>query len=189
MQISIIAAFGKNKELGLNNKLLWSLPDDLKRFKELTTGHIIIMGQKTYESIGRPLLNRKNFIISRDTSYQVDGCTVVNSLEEAFEKFEKEKQSPRSDLGANKDEIFVIGGGEIYKLFLPYANNLYLTEVEAELPADTFFPEFNLTEWKLLSEEFHPKDEKHKYSFCFRKYVRNVKIESNLGIEVVGKTT
>jgi dihydrofolate reductase len=175
MQISIIAAIGKNRELGLNNKLLWHLPDDLKNFKELTTGHTIIMGQKTYESIGRPLPNRKNFIMSRNISYQAKDCTVVHSIEEAFKKFEKETGEVNK-----QDEIFVIGGGEIYKLFLPYAQNLYLTEVEAELPADTFFPihptpalpkgEGENSEWKLISEKFHPKDEKHKYDFCFRKY-------------------
>jgi dihydrofolate reductase len=151
--ISIIASIGKNNELGNNNKLLWHLPDDLKNFKETTSGHTIVMGKKTFESIGKPLPNRKNIILTRDKNYKVDGCTVAHSIDEIL------------DLTKNDKEIFIIGGGEIYKLFLPIADKLYLTEVDTTLEADTFFPKFDKGNWKLLNSLPHGKDEKHNYSF------------------------
>jgi dihydrofolate reductase len=161
MNISIIVAIGENRELGLSNKLIWSLPDDLRRFREITMGHCVLMGRKTYESIGKPLPNRENVILTHDKSYEVPNCKVIHSVAEALEIF---PECP--------GEIFIIGGGEMYKLFLPYANNIYLTQVEAKLEADTFFPELDPKTWKLVSEELHPKDEKHIYNFSFRKYQR-----------------
>ena len=160
MILSCVIAFGKNRGLGFGNKLPWHLPDDLKNFKNITRGHTVIMGRKTYDSMGRLLPERKNIIITRDQSYEVPGATVVHSIEEAIEECRNEK------------EAFVIGGGEILKLALPYLDRMYLTHVEAEVPADSFFPEFNLSEWKVVSEEFHPKDERHLYDFTFKTYDR-----------------
>lgn len=158
MIVSFIAAIGKNRELGFSNKLPWHLPDDLKRFKEITRGHTVIMGRKTYESMGRILPERKNIIITRDKSYRVENALIFSSIEEALRECKNEKES------------FVIGGGEIFKLALPYVNKMYLTHAEAERPADSFFPEFNIKDWKITSEEFHPKDEKHLYNFAFKIY-------------------
>lgn len=160
MKLSLIAAIGKNRELGFGNKLPWYLPDDLKRFKEITRGHNVIMGRKTYESIGRLLPDRKNIIITRDKSYRAEGAVLVSSMEKALAEC------------ADDPESFAIGGGEIFKLALPYAKKMYLTHVEAELPADSFFPEFDLNEWRVVSEEPREKDEKHPYDFTFRTYER-----------------
>ena len=147
--ISIIAAIGENRELGKDNKLLWHIPEDLKRFKKLTQNHAVIMGRKTYESIGKPLPDRLNIIITRDKSYKpkstvtpVNQLTVVHSLEQAIELA---KKSRIYDLGSIiKDEIFVIGGGQIFELAFPYAEKLYLTIVEGTYDADTFFPDYSV---------------------------------------------
>lgn len=163
MIISLIAAIGKNRELGLGNKLPWHLPDDLKRFKEITRGHIVIMGRKTYESIGRLLPDRKNIIITRNKDFKVEGAVVVSNFEEALGEC------------TGEDEVFVIGGGEIFSLALPYADKMYLTHVETKLPSDAFFPEYNLDEWKIVNEEFHPKDEKHLCDFTFKVYKKLTK--------------
>lgn len=156
--ISFIAALGQNRGLGMNNTLPWNLPDDLKRFKDITRGHSVIMGNRTYKSIGRLLPDRRNIIVTRDTSCVIEGATVVHSIEEAISLVESE------------DEAFVIGGGEIYKLALPYVSKMYLTFVETEPEADSFFPVFNISAWKKTSEEFHPKDDRHAYNFTFRTY-------------------
>lgn len=158
MNISIIASVGKNNELGSDGNLLWHLPDDLKNFKNVTSGHTIVMGKKTYESIGRPLPDRKNIILTRDVDYEADGCIVAHSPEEIL-KFVNDE-----------DEIFIIGGGEIYKLFLPLANRLYLTEVDGEKEADTYFPSFNKNDWRLINSVRHDIDEKHDYSFNINTY-------------------
>jgi len=132
-QISAIAAIGKNRELGTKNQLSWRIPDDFKRVKELTMGHPIIMGRKTYESIGRPLPGRTNIIVTRDQSYTAEGCLIVNSIEEALNEARQVEQK----------EIFIFGGAEIYKLALPYTNHLYLTLIDAEdNEADAYFPEY-----------------------------------------------
>ena len=132
-QISAIASIGKNRELGRNNELIWRIPDDFKRMKELTDGKPIIMGRKTHESIGRPLPNRLNIIITRDKNYVADGCTVVHSLDEAV--------GVATAFGG--DEIFIFGGAQIYNEALPQTYRLYLTIVNDEaLDADTFFPPF-----------------------------------------------
>lgn len=132
--ISIIAAIGKGRELGKENQLLWKIPEDLKRFKELTLGHPVIMGQKTFESIGKKLPERENIILTQDEKFRADDCEICYSIGEALEK-------------ANSyftDEIFVIGGGQIYKQFLPLAGKLYLTAVDSEDPsADTYFPDYS----------------------------------------------
>jgi len=156
MKVSIIAAVGKNRGIGKDGKLLWRLSDDLKRFKALTKGHAVIMGRKTWDSIGRPLPDRKNIVISRNPDFKAEGAIAVPSFEAALKE------------AAGDMEVFVIGGGEIYKLALPMARTLYLTEVDADLPADAFFPELDPTEWMSVSHEEHEPDEKHPYRFEFK---------------------
>ena len=135
MKISIICALGSNGAIGRGNELLWRISEDLKRFKRITTGHAIVMGRKTYESIGRPLPNRTNIILTRDESYIADGCVVVHSLDDALAVAVK---CPATD------EVFIIGGGEIYKQAMGMADRLYLTLVDdAPEDADTFFPDYS----------------------------------------------
>lgn len=132
---SIIVAVAENDVIGYDNHLLWHISEDLKRFKSLTLGHHIIMGRKTFESIGKPLPGRVSVIISRQENLKIEGCVVVNSLDEAFE------------VAKNDSEAFIIGGGEIYKQALPIVDKIYLTRVHAGFAGDTFFPELNLSEW------------------------------------------
>ncbi len=132
--ISIIVAMDKNNLIGGQNKLLWNIPGELKRFREITSGHPIIMGRKTHQSIGRVLPNRTNIIITHDQDYKVEGTIIVHSLEEALNKAQSEPGS---------DEIFVIGGGQIYAKALPLADRLYLTVVEGEYQGDTYFPDYS----------------------------------------------
>lgn len=152
-KISIIAAIGKNRELGKDNKLLWHIPDDLPRFKKLTLGHSIVMGRKTFESIGRPLPNRTNIVVTRDSSYEVEGVVVVHSIEKAIEEAKKK----------DKEEIFVIGGGQIYEQALPFTDRLYLTIVDAQAEADTYFPDYS--EFKEIISEEKNESEGLKYKF------------------------
>ena len=155
--ITIIVATSKNKVIGDSNSLIWYLPADLKRFKELTTGNPIVMGRKTYESIGRPLPNRRNIIITRDFKYDVEGCEVVNSLEEA--------------LMICNNNCFIIGGGEIYKQSMSIADQIYLTLVHEDFEGDTEFPEIG-SEWKMVtSQDFEP-DEKNKHKYSFIEYMK-----------------
>jgi dihydrofolate reductase len=158
--VILIAAIAENNALGKDNKLLWHLPDDFKRFKKVTTGHYIIMGRKTFESFPKPLPDRTHVIITRQKNYHPEDCIVVDSLEKALEI------SPK-----NKD-VFVIGGGEIFNLAMPIADKLDITKVHAKFDADAFFPEINLSEWELSISEFHPKDDKHQYDFTFETYIR-----------------
>lgn len=137
MKISIIVAVAENNVIGANNKLLWHIPDDLKRFKKLTTGHHILMGQKTFESIGKILPNRTNVILSFEKNYQADGGFIFNNIKEALE-FVKAR---------GEEELFVIGGGMIYKEILPIANKIYLTKVHKKYEGDTFFPVLDMNEW------------------------------------------
>ncbi len=156
----LIAAVAENNALGKNNDLLWHLPDDFKRFKALTSGHYIIMGRKTFESFPKPLPNRTHVIITRQKNYEFKDCIVVPNLEKAFEVCQ------------NEAVVFIIGGGEIYKQALPFCDKMELTRVHASFEADTYFPEFTLDEWKLDSEEFHSKDEKHDFAFSYLTYSR-----------------
>lgn len=160
MIVSLIAAMAENRVIGRDGGLPWRLPDDLKRFKALTIDHTVIMGRKTFDEVKRPLANRRNVVISRDPSFRPHGVTAVPSLEEALA------------LGATEEEVFVIGGGEIYRLALPRADRLYLTIVHAEVDGDTFFPPFDEAAWVLEEELHHPADERHLYAFTFRDYVR-----------------
>lgn len=161
-KLVMIAAAGEDNALGRDNELLWHLPDDFKRFKQLTTGHKIIMGRKTFESFPKPLPNRFHIIITRNRDYQVDHpqCTVVHTLEEALKLVENEEQA------------FIIGGGEIYTQALPHSHRIELTRVHARFEADTYFPEIAPSEWELVREEQHPKDERHKYPFTYLTYTR-----------------
>mgnify|MGYP003747184905 FL=1 len=157
----LIAAASTNNALGKDNDLLWHLPNDFKRFKTLTTDHFIIMGRKTFESFPKPLPNRTHIIVTRNTSYQApEGCIVVKSLEEAY------------TLSATQNNVFIIGGGEIYKQAIDTADCIELTRVHTTIEADTFFPEIDENKWELTFSEFHPKDEKHKFDFTFLTYKR-----------------
>jgi len=163
--ISIIAAIGKNNELGKRNELLWNLPADMKHFRDTTKGCTVIMGQKTFESIGNPLPNRRNIVLTQDDSFQPQGVEIAHSLDELFKLLEKT---------LNKDkEIFIIGGGQIYKLFIEKADKLYITHVNAEFPdADTFFPEIDKNKWQKMKSEVLNKDVLNKYNLEFAEYVR-----------------
>lgn len=152
--ISIIAAIAeKNRAIGKDNKLLWHIPEDLKRFKKLTTRHAVIMGQKTYESIGRPLPNRTNIIISNNPDFNPPDAIVARSIEESIAKARE----------VEKEEIFICGGGSIYQQFIPLAGKLYLTIVEGEFEADTFFPDY--AEFKKVVKEEKSSDGKYNYKF------------------------
>ncbi|WP_447635912.1 dihydrofolate reductase [Flavobacterium microcysteis] len=158
--ITLIAAAAENNALGKDNAMLWHLPDDFKRFKEITTGHHIIMGRKTFESFPKPLPNRTHVIITRQKAYAPAGCIVADSMENAIAACPKD------------EDIFIIGGGEIYNLGMPFADIIELTRVHDSFEADAFFPEINRNEWELISEEYHPADEKHKVDFSFQTFAR-----------------
>jgi len=158
--ITLIAAAAENNALGKDNDLLWHLPNDFKRFKEITSGHHIIMGRKTFESFPKPLPNRTHIIITRQKEYLVENCIVVHSLEEAIA------------IAPKNEEVFIIGGAQIYELSIPLADKIDLTRVHTSLDADAFFPEFNTSEWNLVFSEKHFKDEKHQYNFTFETYLK-----------------
>lgn len=166
--ITIIAAIAQNNALGKNNSLIWHLADDLKRFKRLTLGGFIVMGRKTFESLPGILSQRTHIVITRNPNYKKKGAVTVGSIEEALEVI------PAGH------ETFVIGGGEIYALALNIADKIELTRVHHEFEADTFFPEIDLNEWKLVYSELHPKDEKHKYDFTFETYLRTKRPIENI---------
>src|SRR5690554_2868543 len=162
--IILIAAIGENNELGKDNDLLWHLPDDFKRFKELTSHHFLIMGRKTIESLPGPLRNRVHIVLTQNKSYGKTGAVVVYSMEEALRKAESKK------------DVFIIGGGEIYSLGLDLADKIELTLVHGSFPeADTFFPKFSEDEWELVSEKRNEKDDRHKYAFTYETWVRKKK--------------
>lgn len=158
--IIMIAATAENNALGKNNDLVWHLPDDFKRFKELTSGHHIIMGRKTFESFPKLLPNRTHIIITRQKNYQPEHCIVVDSIEKALEFVPED------------EDAFIIGGGEIYKQALEYTDIIELTQVHDSFDADTYFPEINPDDWQLVEEEYHPKDEKHSVDFTYQTYIR-----------------
>jgi len=158
--ILLIAAAAENNALGKDNQLVWHLPDDFKRFKQLTSGHHIIMGRKTFESFPKPLPNRTHVVITRQKDYAPEGCIVVDSMEKAVEI------CPKNEV------VYIIGGGEIYALGMPFANKIELTRVHDTFVADAFFPEINPTEWDLVNQEFHTKDEKHSYDFSYQTYIK-----------------
>ncbi len=158
---TIIVAKAKNNIIGNNNELIWHLPNDLKRFKALTSGHPIIMGRKTYESIGRPLPNRTNIVITRNPDWNTEGILVVNSLEEAIEKAKEIDEN-----------IFIIGGGNIYEQAMEISNALEVTEVHHLFEGDTKFPEIDSKIWKEAERSDFSKDEKNEFDYSFVRYER-----------------
>jgi dihydrofolate reductase len=149
MHVSMVVAHGPKGEIGLNNKLLWHISEDLKNFKKITTGKMIVMGRKTFESIGRPLPDRANVVITRDTNFKPDGVIVINDPMMAFDL----ALEAETDLEVEDFEMMVIGGGEIFNFFLPYTQKIYLSEVQYDGPADVYFPQIDLKEWNVLSQE------------------------------------
>jgi|RhiMethySRZTD1v2_1073278.scaffolds.fasta_scaffold810767_2 dihydrofolate reductase len=152
-RLSALVAMAKNRVIGCNNALPWHLPPDLKHFKSLTMGHPIIMGRKTYESIGRPLPGRISIIVTRQAGYQVSGAIVVGSLAQALQAARR-KGDEHADLGSAADgETFIIGGAEIFRQALPLCDRIYITEIQADFAGDILFPEFNLEEWIEMSRD------------------------------------
>ena len=160
MVLSIIVAAAENNVIGRDNGLVWRLSGDLKHFKALTTGHTILMGRKTYESVGRALPNRRNIVISRNADYKAEGCEVVRSIEEALE------------LTKHEDEVFITGGGTIYKELRDRADRLYLTIVHQNCVGDTVIPAVDPNKWKETSREEHKADEKNECDYTFINYER-----------------
>ncbi|WP_223701940.1 dihydrofolate reductase [Sutcliffiella deserti] len=158
--ISVIVATDRNGLIGNGNKMPWRIPADLAYFKRVTTGSTVVMGRKTFESIGKPLPNRKNIILTRDSRVMIDGCETVTSMDML------------KDWISIEEEIFVMGGGEIYKQALPFANTLYLTYIDEEFDGDTYFPSLVNGEWELLSSEKGVKNESNPYDYYFKVYKR-----------------
>ena len=161
MRLSIIAAMSANRVIGNNNNLPWRLPADLKRFKSLTMGHHLIMGRKTFESIGKPLPGRTTVVITHQTGFAPEGVLVAHSIDQAL------------DVVTGDDEVFVAGGAQIYQQMLPRADRLYLTSIHEEFEGDTNFPEFEESDWQLISEEGYEPDEKNPYPYTFLIYERS----------------
>jgi dihydrofolate reductase len=156
-KISAIVAMSENRVIGDDIHLPWHLPADLKHFKTITSGHPILMGRKTYESIGRPLPNRTNIIITRNHAFKAEGCTVIQSIDQAIE----------NAAATNCDEMFIIGGAEVYKQLMPHIQRIYLTIVHEIFEGDVFFPELNLAEWKETSRVKHDADDDNDYEYSF----------------------
>ena len=163
MIISLVVAASENNVIGKNNQLLWHLPKDMKFFKNVTWAMPVVMGRKTFESMGsKPLGGRKNIVITRKPGWKAEGVSVVNSVDAATELAE----------GLNYKEIFIIGGGEIYLIAFDRANKIYITRVRAELEGDTYFPVIEKNDWNLVSKTDNPADEKHAYAFSFQLWER-----------------
>jgi dihydrofolate reductase len=160
-RISIIVAMARNRVIGVNNTLPWHLPADLKHFKALTMGHHIVMGRKTYESIGKPLPGRTSVVVTRNAGYAPPGVVVVNSLEAAITAC------------SNDEEIFVIGGAELYRQAIALADRIYLTEIDADIPGDAHFTELDHKLWKEAGRDSHAPDEKNRYPYHFVIFDRN----------------
>ena len=159
--ITIIVAAAENNAIGKDNDLIWSLPNDLKRFKKLTSGHSIIMGRKTFDSFPGLLPNRKHIVISRNKNISFsDEVTVVNNFEDAIRET------------GDDENPFIIGGGQIYKLAMDLGDKIELTRVHEEFKADTFFPKIDKDKWELIHEEFNEKDERHQFSFTYKTYIK-----------------
>lgn len=167
MVISIIAAIGKNKEIGYRGHIPWNLPTDSKRFRSLTEEHTVIMGKKTFESIGKPLPNRTNIILTKNSDYSQDGCLVTHSFETAI-----------TLIPIEESEAFIIGGAAIYAIALQYAAKMYITEVSYSGSADTYFPDFDKKEWKLTSSTLPTRTKMDNYDFRFDNYIKSIKIDT-----------
>ena len=160
MRLSIVVAMDSNRLIGKDNGLPWHLPADLAFFKKLTTGNTILMGRKTFDSIGRPLPNRCNIIITRNADIEIAGCEVVNSIEKAL------------SLVQSETEVMVIGGAKLYQQILPIADRLYITQVEGEFDGDTYFPHYDEDDWLEVSCESHQPDEINKHAYHFITFKR-----------------
>ena len=160
--LSIIVAVAKNNVIGKDNKLIWHLPEDLKRFKRITTGHTIIMGRKTFESLGRVLPNRTHIVLSKDTDFKVDdeNVQVINDI------------SLLGEYISSEEENFVIGGASIYKLLMPYTSKMYITKINQEFEGDVFFPEIEEKDWGVVETQKGITDEKNVYDYEYVTYVR-----------------
>ena len=163
MTISAIVAISKNRIIGRDNNIPWYLPADLKYFKKKTLNHHIIMGRKTFQSIGRPLPKRTNIILTRDAFFIASNCIVTHSLDHAL--------NIAQDNG--EEEVFIIGGGQIYEVAMPFLDKVYLTEVDTEVAGIVKFPELPTSEWREISSENHAPDEKNEYAYCFKIFERN----------------
>ena len=161
MLVSIIAAMDRNRLIGRENQLPWHLPADLAHFKQVTMGKPIIMGRKTYESIGRALPGRTNIVLTRSPDFNADGVLTANTLQQAL------------DYVSAEDEVMIIGGSAIYELTLPRADRLYLTYVENSFEGDAWFPDFDLQQWRIIASEEHSADEKNPSDYRFVTYARN----------------
>lgn len=164
MKLALIVAYAQNRVVGIENRLPWHLPEDLKYFKQVTTGKAVVMGRKTYESIGRPLPNRLNIVISRNPNFCADGVEVVANLQQAIDRATQYNQAN------NQDEIMVIGGAAIYELALPLADKLYITLVHGEVVGDAYFPEVSLAAWQLLDQQDYSASENNPYPYSFMVY-------------------
>ena len=153
MTVSLVVAASSNNVIGRDGGLPWRLPDDLRQFKRLTTGKPVIMGRRTFESIGKPLPDRRNIVMTRDPDFAADGCETVSSAGDAI------------DLVEDVDEVMIIGGGMVYHDFMPLADRIYLTRVQADVEGDTHFPEIDEATWRLVSSEHHAADDEHRYAF------------------------
>ena len=155
MMVSMVVAIAENNAIGKNNQLLWHLPKDLKHFKTITSGHTVIMGRKTFDSVGKPLPNRRNIVITRNKDLSIQGAEVVNDLATAL------------SLCTIEQEVFIVGGAEIYKQAMADTDRIYLTVVHGSFEADTFFPEIDKDIWEVTASESHEADEKHTFGFTF----------------------
>jgi dihydrofolate reductase len=158
--ISMIVAMAKNRAIGKDNQLLWHLPADLQYFKRITMGKPILMGRKTYQSIGRPLPGRVNIVVSRDKTFAPEGVVVVRSIEQALKA------------ASEHDDVMIIGGSSFYEQMLPMTDMLYVTQVHQPFEADAFFPELNSQDWEKIAEEYNEPDEKNKLSYSFQTFKR-----------------
>lgn len=162
--ISLVVAVSENNAIGKNNQLLWHLPNDLKFFKNTTWGGVVIMGRKTFESVNKPLPGRTNIVITKQSNWSAENVIVVNSVSDAIQN--------AKDL--NFKEIFIIGGGEIYKECMLLADKIYLTKVHTTIEGDTFFPELQMNQWELISNKEFTSDEKHEFDYSFQEWVKIV---------------
>lgn len=162
MRISIIVAAAENGAIGKDNQLLWRLPDDLKRFKQLTLGHPMIMGRKTFESIGKPLPGRTSIVVTRNAGFTFEGVIVTHSLEEALEKARE----------IDREEICIVGGGDIYQQAQAISNRIYLTKVHTQIEADTYFEILEPSDWTETERIVHEADERHSFKFEFINFIK-----------------
>jgi len=158
--ISLVVAVADNGVIGSVGDLPWRLPDDLKHFKALTVGHTIVMGRRTFESIGKPLPDRRSIVVTRQLNYEVEGADVVSSVDAAIES------------ARGESELFIIGGRSIYETALPRTDRIHLTRVHGKPAGDVYFPNFNLSQWQVTNEPHHPVDEKHDYAMTFQRWDR-----------------